>query len=276
MKRYLPIICFLSLHLPALNATEQNAPEYLFHPERAFLLPSGQNGDHQVASKSLSASPSLRVAAYEVSFSDPLVLIDKEVSSAHFVSALWKGGSDMVPHQRNVLIVGSDYAVIVDYLYGAGDKEVTVDRLFNFTFLSASLQPSIDSEGAGCLFSPSDGGKSFRFQSLTPATVTLTPDSLGKVVAFSTQSKLPTPVTTIMLAGKGEKLPKVDYVKAVNPMVVKLKVTFPEGRTDEIAMAWEARSLHIGKSEFNGWAAVLIHDPEGPGATARESSIEIK
>jgi hypothetical protein len=79
-----------------------------------------------------------------------------------------------------------------------------------------------------------------------------------------------------MLAGKGEKLPKVDYVKAVNPMVVKLKVTFPEGRTDEIVTAWEARSLHIGKSEFNGWAVVLSHDPEGPGATARESSIEIK
>jgi hypothetical protein len=276
MKSSLALISFLSLHLLAFHATGQTAPEYLFHPETALLPPAGKTGDLQGSSEKSSASPSLRVAAYEVSFSDPLVLIDKEVSSAHFVSALWKGGSDMVPHQRNVLIVGSDYAVIVDYLYGGGDKEVTVERLFNFTFPSASLQPSIDSEGAGCLSSTSDDGTSFRFQSLTPTTVTLTPDSFGKGVTFSAQSKLPVPVTTIMLAGKGGKAPKVDYVKAVNPMVVKLKVTFADGRTDEVAMAWEARPLHLGKSEFNGWAAVLKHDPQGPGTPAGESSIEIK
>ena len=276
MKSSLALISFLSLHLVSLHAMDRTAPEYLFHPEMALLPPAGKTGDLQGSSEKSSTSPSLMVATHEVSFSDPQVLIHKEEPRARFVSALWKGSASELPHQRNVLIVGSDYAVIVDYLYRGGDKEVTVDRLIHFTFGSASSQPSIDSEGAGCLSSTSDDGTSFRVQSLTPATVTLTPDSPRKGVTFSTQSKLPVPVTTIMLAGKGGKAPKVDYVKAVNPMVVKLKVTFPEGRTDEVAMAWEARPLHLGKSEFNGWAAVLKHNPQGPGTPAGESSIEIK
>ena len=280
MKSSLALISFLSLHLLAFHATGQTAPEYLFHPETALLPPAGKTGDLQGSSEKSSVSPSLMVAAHEVSFIDPQILIDKEVFQARFVSALWKGSASELPHQRNVLIVGSDYAVIVDYLYSGGDKEVTVDRLIHFTFGSASSQPSIDSEGAGCLSSTSDDGTSFRVQSLTPATVTLTPDSPRKGVSFSTQSKLPVPVTTIMLAWKGGKAPKVDYVKAVNPMVVKLKVTFADGRTDEVAMAWEARPLHIGKSEFNGWAAVLRHDPQGTrtgsGATVGGCSIEIK
>jgi hypothetical protein len=275
MKRFLPLVCLLSLQVTAISiwaeVSLQSPPCLLLHPE-GVLATSQQRAnesDHQEF-----AFPSLIVGSTAVSFSDPQILIEKITPRAHFVSALWKVGADTLPHQRNVLIVGSDYAIIVDYLYGEG--EFIVKRLINLPFGPASPQPSIDSEGAGCLFSTSDGDKSFRFQSLTPATITLTPDSLGKGVTFSAQSKLPVPVTTIMLAGKGEKLLKVDYVKAVNPMVVKLRVTFPDGRTDEIATAWEARSLHIGKSEFDGWVAVVRHDPQGPGNPASESSIEIR
>jgi hypothetical protein len=272
MKRFLPLLCLLSLQVTAISiwaeVSLQSPPSLLLHPE-GVLATSQQRAnesDHQEF-----AFPSLIVGSTAFSFSDPQILIEKITPRAHFVSALWKVGADTLPHQRNVLIVGSDYAIIVDYLYGEG--EFIVKRLINLPFGPAFSQPSIDSEGAGYLSSSSDEGKSFRFQSLTTATVTLTPDSRSKGVTFSTQSKLPTPVTTIILAGKGEKLPKVDYVKAVNPMVVKLKVTFADGRTDEVAMAWEARPLHIGKSEFNGWAAVLSH---GPGTPGEESSIEIK
>ena len=272
MKRFLPLLCLLSLQVTAISiwaeVSLQSPPSLLLHPE-GVLATSQQRAnesDHQEF-----AFPSLIVGSTAFSFSDPQILIEKITPRAHFVSALWKVGADTLPHQRNVLFVGSDYAIIVDYLYGEG--EFIVKRLINLPFGPAFSQPSIDSEGAGYLSSSSDEGKSFRFQSLTTATVTLTPDSRSKGVTFSTQSKLPTPVTTIILAGKGEKLPKVDYVKAVNPMVVKLKVTFADGRTDEVAMAWEARPLHIGKSEFNGWAAVLSH---GPGTPGEESSIEIK
>jgi|GEM_PF-1879399 len=258
------------------DASAMSVHGILLHPESALIPPPQRFTGEQSKNMKDSAFPALVVEAKPLSFLDPQILIEKYVLGAHFVSALWKGFSETVPHQRNVLIVESDYAVIVDYLYGGGDKEVAVDRLLNVDCLPASSQPSIDSEGVGWLFPTSDPGKSFRIQSLKPAIVTLTSGSLGKGVTLSSRSKFPVPVTTVMLASKGGKSPKVDYVKAVNPMVVKLKVTFPDGRIDEIAMAWEARSLHIGKSEFNGWSALLRHEGQGSGTTARESSIEIK
>jgi hypothetical protein len=258
------------------DASAMSVHGILLHPESALIPPPQRFTGERSKNMKDSAFPALVIEAKPLSFLDPQILIEKDVLGAHFVSALWKGDSEMVPHQRNVLIVESDYAVIVDYLYGGGDKEVAVDRLLNVDCLPASSQPSIDSEGGGWLSPTSDPGKSFRIQSLTPAMVTLTSGFLGTGVTLSSRSKFPVPVTSVMLAWKGGKSPKVDYVKAVNPMVVKLKVTFPDGRIDEIAMAWEARSLHIGKSEFNGWSALLRHEGQDSGITARESSIEIK
>ena len=277
MKSSCPLICFLSLHLLSLHAMGRTAPEYLFRPESVLLPFLCQTVDQQSTADQPLASPSLEIAARKVSFSDPQVLIDKEEPQARFVSALWKGNASELPHQRNVLMVGTDYAVIVDYLYREAREnksggEITLKRCFD----PAMLPIDIDQTGAGCQLPPAESGKSFRIESLTAATVGGMTSSQRKGVVFLTQNPLPVAVTTVMLAWKSGKAPKVEYVKAVNPMVVKLRVIFPDGRTDDVAMAWEARPLHIGKSEFDGWAAVLRHDPQGHGNPASESSIEIR
>ncbi len=54
-------------------------------------------------------------------------------------------------------------------------------------------------------------------------------------------------------------------------MVVKCKVTLPDGRIDEVGIAWEWRDqLHLGGKVMKGWAAVAR---KGPGAAG---DIEIK
>ena len=76
----------------------------------------------------------------------------------------------------------------------------------------------------------------------------------------------PAPIATVLFGWTGATTPKIEYVK---PMIVKFKVTFPDGRVDEIAVAWEARALHLSGKEFKGWAACSRSGPAGM------SSIEI-
>ena len=256
----------LSAPLHALDA----CPQILLHPESALGL-----GESLSVQESGMSSPALVMGGATLSFSAPQILLDKSTPEARFVSALWKeskeskGAPGQLAHQRNVLIVGKDYAVIVDYLYGAKDQpELELSRRQSFpghllTTDAGGGQLPLDA------FGPTpETGMFFRIQPLDPAIVSaITSPSAG--VQFTSKMKLPAPVTTLMLVWNGEKAPVVESVKAVNPMVVKLRITFPDGRVDELALAWEARSLHIGKSEFKGWAACLSHRPAG------EQSLEI-
>jgi hypothetical protein len=157
-------------------------------------------------------------------------------------------------------VVKPDYGVVVDYVYGKGQHRI----VRSFAIPSSTANPGTNS--AEFAVAP---GKTLRLQTIDPANATIIPTASGKRVDFSCAVTTPAPVSTVFLAWTGTAAPKVEYVKPANPLIVKFKVTFPDGRVDQVALGWEARPLHLSGKEFKGWAACLRQGPAGT------SSIEI-
>ncbi len=171
-----------------------------------------------------------------LSFDQPETLIEKHLPQADFISKIWKDEKGRPTHQRDLLFVKSGYYwVVIDYLYGTAQHAVA--RSYHFpTGLAVVSFPWSQYQLAD--------GRNFRIQPL---------DTDGVIT-------LPAPVTTVITSWSGENAPKIEPMKAVNPMVVKLKVSFPNGRVDDLAFAWESRPLHLDGKELEGWAACVRHD----------------
>ena len=189
-----------------------------------------------------------KIDGVEVSFAAPEILIDRTSGPVEFVAAIWKDEAGRPIHQREVLSVKPDYAMVVDYLYETGRHAVV--RSFVF-----SAKATADRQGAQAIV---EGDKTLRVHALDGANAFL---ARNELVLSSSMAK-PLPLATALVAGHGAP-PKIETVKANNPMVVKGKITFADGRSDDIAVAWEVRPLHMGAKKFNGWAVCLRHDPRG-------------
>jgi len=189
-----------------------------------------------------------------LSFAAPRILIYRNTGHAEFISAVWNDASGKPSHQRDVFVVKPDYGVVVDYVYGEGERSIAR----SFIFSSGNVVS--DKLGAQAAL---DGGKNFRVQANDAVAAGLTARTSGRKVVFSSAVKIPAPVPTVFLTWTGTAAPAVEYVKPANLMVVKFKVTFPNGRVDQVALAWEVRPLHIGGKSFNGWAACASQGPAG-------------
>ena len=230
---------------------QDNNPSLLLNPQSAF-----------VASTSLARQVTLgpQVDGKELSFVSPEILVHKNTDQSEFISAVWKDASGLLTHQRDVLVVKPDYAVVVDYLYDKGEHGVARSFVFPPGKMTA--------DGSGVQVAL-DGGKNLRVQPIVPAGAEGAPALLGQAASFSAKVTAPVPLATALVTWTGNAAPKIIYVKPANPMIVKLQVTFPDGRVDEVALSWEVRPLHLSGQEFKGWAAFLRQGPSGM------SSIEI-
>lgn len=190
----------------------------------------------------------------QLTFGNPEILFEKHLPEADFISAGWKDATGKLLHQRDVLLVKSGYCVVIDYLYGTAQHAITT----SFAFPSGNVE--VGEQGAQCRLAD---GQTLRIQSLDPlAKIAGQTDAAGRAVFTSTKT-LPAPIPVVLLAWDNTAAKKVEIVKAGNPMVVKLKVSFPDGRVDEVALAWESRPLHLNGKEFKGWSACLRHAVDG-------------
>ena len=196
-----------------------------------------------------------------LSFAAPQILFYKNIPQAEFVSAVWKDASGQPLHQRSVFVVKPDYGVVIDYLYGKGRHSI----VRRFTFSSND----VIADKLGAQAGRADE-KPFRVQAVDISGAPSTSATGSNEVAFSSTVDSPSPIPTVFLAWTGNTAPHIEPVKPANSMIVKFKVTFSGGRMEEVAVAWEARPLHLGGREFVGWAACLRH---GLGGV---SVIEIK
>ncbi len=241
------LLILLLATIPSLSelCAEDSSP-LLLSPGCALtgnsLLPGG--GELQVA-----------VDGKPLSFEKPEVLFEKHLPEADFISVAWKDGSGQLLHQRDILRVKSGYCVVVDYLYGTGEHAVV--RGFAFPESRVEL-------GDQSARSRLPDGQNLMIHALDPASKVEQIAGARKVL-FSTTKKAPTPIPTVLIEWSGTTAPKVESVKPVNPMIVKLNVTFPDGQMDELALAWESRPLHLGGKEYKGWAACVRHGSENPG-----------
>jgi hypothetical protein len=195
-----------------------------------------------------------------LSFAAPEILISRKTKQANFISAVWKDAAGQPLHQRDVFAVGTDYTVVVDYIYGKGKH--AIDRELWIPGSDATADKT------GVQFSVAGQGM-FRVQAIDPATPTTKPVADGTDVTFNSTVSLPTPISTVLCNWNSKTAPTIEYFKPSNPMIVKLKVAFPDGRVDWVALSWEARPLHLNGKELKGWAAVQRHGPD------QDSSIEI-
>ena len=236
-------LCFGLLTASVACAQEKDSA-LLLQPEAAFIASSSP------------ASLALQVDGQPLSLTSPHILIHKTTDEADFISAEWRDASGQLTHQRDVLIIKPSYGVIVDYLYGKAQHEVTR----SFTFPAGPVTPY--AHGATASLS----GKNAGVLVLDDSKVALA----GNTVTFTSKVTTPVPITTILQNWSGSIAPVVDYVKPANPMIVKFNVKFPD-RMDQIGVAWESRPLHLSGHELKGWAACLRQL-----STGGESSFEIQ
>jgi hypothetical protein len=187
--------------------------------------------------------------AKALSIAKPEILFERHLQEADFISAGWRDATGQLLHQRDVFLVKQDYCVVVDYLFGTDEHAVV--RSFAFPKESVKL----GDQSASCSLS---NGRHLLVQSLDLASQ-VSQTSPESPVLFANVKHSPTPVTTVLMTWSGATAPKIETVKPHNPMIVKLKVTFPDGRTDELALAWESRPLHLGGKELRAWAACVRH-----------------
>ena len=144
-------------------------------------------------------------------------------------------------HQRSVLFVRPDYWVVVDHVYGVGTHEIS--RLFHFP-LGASA--TVNGHTVQTTF---PGGTNLQIADLSEAEIqlrdgwvptTLVKADKGQVAALMNHSTLPSVFCTVLVPFEdAAKLPKIERMDAANPLVCKLRVTFPDGQRDEMALAWK-------------------------------------
>ena len=230
--------------------------DLLLHPEIAFVSPSRDVSNFNV---SIDGKP--------LSYSSPTIIFQTNSPEVDFVSGFWKDPKGGIIHQREVLIVKPDYGVVVDHLYGEegkqGERQVSC-----ITSLEAK---GLKTEGKSSLF---DQGfeKGLLVRHLAPDVPTIptivAPGSSDPAVpptpahlAENCRITLPSPFATLFCIAEGA-LPKFEYVKPSNPMIVKGRITMPDGRIDDVGIAWEPRDLHLGGKHFKGWAAVARQAPK--------------
>ena len=257
----------LALLASALSAADAHAasslkepasgidPLLLTHPASAFLTKTAARANFFV-----------RVDQQALSYEAPEIVFQKSGADADFIVGVWRDAQGNIVHQREVLIVKPDYGVVVDYLYGwKGAHEVSC---------VVKLPASEVKMDKGASQVDCGNGQGFTVQHLgagLPLANPAIPSSPGSS-AVSETYKLTLPAPFSSFFSKTQSVPpKMEFVQASNPMVVKCKVTLPDGRIDEVGIAWEARDqLHLGCKVLKGWAAVAR---KGPCASA---DIEIK
>ncbi len=236
LRALLPLLAAFALN-GSLRA-ESAEMAFLLHPEIALTGTSPATDQPTLAP---------RVDGSSLDFTAPQILIYKNTHQAEFISAVWKDASGQPTHQRAVLLIKPDYGVIVDYLFGSGRHAISRGLA-----LPSGIVTS-DTNGAQSALP----GSTIRLQAIDPEINAVTD---GNIVKFSSTVQAPSPIPTVFLAWAGAA-PLIESIKPANPMVVKFNVTFPGGRVDQVAVAWEPRPLHLGSHEFNGWAACLRTGP---------------
>ncbi len=217
MKARFGLFCFL-LAAASVRAEPVFDPlKLLLHPDATFLQGSP-------SSPSITLSP--EVDGKALSIAAPRILFQQSNAHADFVAAAWDDSAGKAIHQREVLFVKPDYVVVVDQVYGSGPHTVVRQMLASDSVTVKGIDTSKEA-------------------------------TAKQILAFTSPTNLPAPFATILTKPGTSGGLKIEMIKAHNPMIVKYKVTFPNGRTDEGGVAWESRALHLSTPEIPlaGWAA---------------------
>ena len=162
-------------------------------------------------------------------------------------------------HQRSVFFVRPDYWVVVDHVYGSGEHEIS--RRFH---LPSGAAATVKGQAVRTGFAT---GTNLEIADLSDGKVLLEDGWVptgpataekGQVVTLTNRATLPAVFCTVLTPFEdASRLPGFERVVANNPLVCKLRSTFPDGRRDDIAVAAESRPLHLEGKESEGRAFLV-------------------
>ena len=159
-------------------------------------------------------------------------------------------------HQRSIFFVRPNYWVVVDHVFGHGEHEIR--RRFHLPLgAAATVQDQTVRTGFAT-------GTNLEITDLSHAEVRMedgwVPTSMataekGQVVTLVNRVKLPAVFCTVLTPfDELRQLPKFERVDADDPLVIKVRSTFPDGRHDDLAVAAEDRPLQLDGKESHGRA----------------------
>ena len=159
-------------------------------------------------------------------------------------------------HRRSVLFVRPDYWVVVDHVFGEGERELT--RQFHFPRVDVATDERSArtrfEEGTNILVTVADDARVEMREGWIPtggATAERSP-----MAVFMSRATLPAAVAAVLAPFEDrEQLPRVTALPGEHPLVTALRVEFPDGQVDEIAIAPETMDLTLG--EHTGTARAL-------------------
>lgn len=191
---------------------------------------------------------------------DPKLLAWHTDQPADFACGRVEAGG--LAHQRSVLFVKPGYWVVVDHILGQGSHQMT--RLFHFP-----IGP-VQAEG-NAAHTAFPAGMNIRVQPVDAAQLKmrtgLIPTGLAtaqkaSVAALINQGKLPLTLCTVLLPYADVKdLPKVTSIPSVAGLVSRIRLEFPNGQSDEIAIGSAEGLLVIGSHQANTRALCVRQGP---------------
>ena len=192
---------------------------------------------------------------------DPQVLAWQSTSLADFGAGMIEG--DGIRQERSVLFVKPGYWVVVDHVTGEGEYEVK--RLFHFPIGEAKFE----GRSASTAFA---AGTNLQVQSADDsrleagkgwAVTGAAKAEESPVAVFVSRGQLPMTLVTVLTPfADARALPKVERISPQDSPVAQLRVSFPDGQIDEIAVAARPAALKAGEAQGQGRALVQRKGPQ--------------
>lgn len=198
---------------------------------------------------------------------DPELLAWQTGPEADFASGLIAGANGL-RHQRSVLFVKPHYWIVVDWVLGNGEHQLT--RLFHFPPDSAAQADGKSvrthyKTGANLAVLPVGEARLEMRQGWVPTG--LASAEPGPVAALVVQSGLPASLGTVLAPfAEGEAPPVVKRGATADPAHVIIQLTFPNGRTDEVLIAPSPAKLTLGERTASESALVVRRESKGEAA----------
>lgn len=194
--------------------------------------------------------------------SDPEVPAWGTTEVADFASG--RIAEEGIGHQRSVLFVRPEYWVVVDHISGDGRHELT--RQFHFPLIEVEANAHSartawpDGTNAAVVdagdtdlqmregWVPSGGAEAQR----------------APVAAFVAERALPTTFAAVLIPFEdAAELPEVERLASGDAPVVRLRVSFPDGQIDEVAISPEDTTLEAADETATGRALLVRSGPHG-------------
>jgi hypothetical protein len=245
---------------------------------RDLIVDSGMCSYDEPVSQQLRRSAAHNVVmidGQEQLAANPKLLAWHTDDQADFASAQVEAGG--FSHQRSVLFIKPSYWVVVDWIAGPGDHEVT--RLFHFPIGAARMDGTAAHtafpDGMNIRVQPADGAKlEMRTGLIATGLVSVEP---SPVAALISKGPLPQTLCTVLLPYATEKdIPTVTTPTDTKTGESRILLSFPNGQRDEIIIAPDIRSLTIQNQKAKAQVLCLRQGPVANRVIAVAGGVGLK